>query len=143
MQSKKLVMMSSGHEDSSSYIHCHLKCFTNKDELRSMELNTVYFTTYIANMDCESTNSTEHEKTILQSNLISVIFAGFLLVHEVVLGEGVLQPVTGALVFVKRDLQLELFDGHQIHPPHIIGCAKTKFVHLALRHALRHAQGCI
>jgi hypothetical protein len=58
-----------------------------------------------------------------------VIFAGFLLVHEAVLGEGGLQPVTGALVLMKRALQLEVFDGHQIHPPHIIGCAKTKFVH--------------
>jgi hypothetical protein len=58
-----------------------------------------------------------------------VIFTGFLLVHEAVLGEGGLQPVTGELVLVKRALQLEVFDGHQIHPTHIIGCKQTKFVH--------------
>jgi hypothetical protein len=57
-----------------------------------------------------------------------VIFAGFLLVHEAVLGEGGLQPVTSALVLVKRALQLEVSDGHQIHPVHITDRTKTRFV---------------
>ncbi len=58
-----------------------------------------------------------------------MILAGFLLVHEAVLGPGGLQPVTGVLVIGKHALQLESFDGLLVHPHHIIGRVKTKSAH--------------
>ncbi len=53
-----------------------------------------------------------------------VIFAGFLLVHEAVLGPGGLQPVTGALVIGKRVLQLEVRDIVLTQPYKIIDVKK-------------------
>ncbi len=60
---------------------------------------------------------------------ILVIFAGFLLVHEAVLGPGGLDPVTGALEVGECALQPEGCDPTLVEDPNIIGCAKTKLVH--------------
>lgn len=57
-----------------------------------------------------------------------MIFAGFLLVHEAVLGPGGLQPVTGTLVLGKDALQLEECDDILIHIVNIMGITKTIFV---------------
>ena len=58
-----------------------------------------------------------------------MIFAGFLFVHEAVLGLGGLQPVKGVLVIGECTLHLPVFDGLPIHTVHIIGCTNTKLVH--------------
>ena len=56
---------------------------------------------------------------------VFVIFAGFLLVHEAVLGPRDLDPITGALVVGEGALQLEVCDPRLVHPPHFFDCANT------------------
>jgi hypothetical protein len=56
------------------------------------------------------------------------VFAGFLLVHEAVLGPGDLDPVTGALVVGECPLQLEVRDKTLVSTPEDMGCAETTFV---------------
>ncbi len=54
-----------------------------------------------------------------------MIFAGFLLVHEAVLGPRGLHPVPGALVVGECALQFEGCDPRLVHEPNMIDCAKT------------------
>ena len=67
-----------------------------------------------------------------------MVFAGFLLVHEAVLGPRDLDPITGALVVGEGALQLEVCHPRLVNAPHSIDCANksVKMLYVMLKFVL-------